>query len=197
MGTNQEPHVEISGILDKRRQNLKFQWRTYTFTLAGIKLSYYKVGGSCDKEVGELWGVIDMREVLSVCVASPIGSRYPIEVTLRSGKIILLASDSQFERSRWLKALQEKLVLSKRRRSSDGPLVREQFNFAQENREWTSKSNTSSVAESPTCDEEVDVLGDMDSFIDNTFNGITYNRQSQIIKNDIQTHIPNQGANFR
>ncbi|CAH2321719.1 Hypothetical predicted protein [Pelobates cultripes] len=115
---------------------------------------------------------------------------------LRSEKIILLASDSHFERSQELKALQEKLVLLKRR-SSDGPLVREQSILHKKTVNIQVSPMPLLLQKAPTFNEEVDVLGDIDSFIDSTFNGITFNRQSQMIKNDIWKHIPNQDANFR
>ncbi|CAJ0940941.1 unnamed protein product, partial [Ranitomeya imitator] len=173
--------TEMSGILEKRRQNLKFQWRTYQFILSGTKLSYFKMRGSHDKE-GELWGTIDVRDVLTLVSAATSGSRHILEMTLRNGKIILLAAGSSEERTRWLQAIQETMVsIRKSRRSSDTPVVREkQSALSRDLRDWMTKSNPESDGRGPVDSEATEEVKDLDSFIDQTFSGITFNRESQL-----------------
>ncbi|KAM4026492.1 uncharacterized protein ACNLHF_026720 [Anomaloglossus baeobatrachus] len=173
--------TQMSGILEKRRQNLKFQWRTYQFILNGTKLSYFKIRGSHDKE-GELWGTIDVREVLSLVSAATSGSRHTLEMTLRNGKVILLAAGSNEERTRWLQAIQETMVsIRKSRRSSDTPVVREkQSDLNRGLRDWMTKSNPGTEVSPADGTEAPEDDKDLDSFIDQTFNGITFNRQSQL-----------------
>ncbi|KAM9305426.1 uncharacterized protein PAF06_013981 [Gastrophryne carolinensis] len=179
---DQPEAVEISGVLEKRRQNLKFHWRTYQFILRGSKLSYYKMRGSQDKE-GELWGTIDIRDVTSLQCVEVMGARFPMEVMLRSGKVILLAADSSAERAKWLQALQEQMFELSSRRVSDTPVVRERSaDLSRGIGDWMRKSDPVSESRSQDCDKDADELGDLDSFIDQTFNGISYNRQSQIKK---------------
>ncbi|XP_040296117.1 uncharacterized protein LOC121007914 [Bufo bufo] len=178
---DQGGHGQISGILEKRRQNLKFHWRTYQFTLEGATLSYFKMRGSNVKE-GELWGTIDIRDVLSLVCVETMASRHPMEITLRSGKVIVLAASSNEERMRWLQAIQESMVSIRKsnRRSSDTPVVRERStDFSRGIRDWMSKSNPGSETGSPISAEATDEITDLDSFIDHTFSGITFNRQSQ------------------
>ncbi|KAM3915840.1 uncharacterized protein RB166_015244 [Leptodactylus fuscus] len=179
----QSDRTEISGILEKRRQTVKFHWRKYQFTLKGRNLSYFKMRGSHDKE-GELWGTIDVRDVSSLVCVDTTGSRYPMEMTLRNGKVIVLAADCNTERTRWLQAIQTAMVsLRKSRRSSDTPVVREKSSdLGRGICDWMSQSNPGSAVSSPVNPEAADELTDLDSFIDQTFHGITFNRQSQLKK---------------
>ncbi|XP_077305666.1 uncharacterized protein LOC143924980 [Lithobates pipiens] len=189
----QEP--EISGILEKRRQNLKFHWRTYQFILKGVNLSYFKRRGSDDKE-GELWGAINLHDVTSLISVDIMGSRYPIEVTLRNGKVILLAADSNTERGKWMKVLQQKMTSIRKRRTSDTPVVREKIVDA--NRgicDWMRKSDPAGETQGLDCSEGADELGDLDSFIDHTFSGISFNRESQIKKAESQSQDKEGGNN--
>ncbi|KAM5151792.1 uncharacterized protein ACMZJ9_010045 [Mantella aurantiaca] len=179
----------ISGVLEKRRQNLKFHWRTYQFILKGMNLSYFKMRGSNDKE-GELWGTIDVRDVVSLLSVDIMGSRYPMEVTLRNGKVILLAADSNTERGKWLKAIQEKMASIRKRRTSDTPVVREKTVDA--NRgicDWMRKSDPVGETGGQDCSTGADELGDLDSFIDQAFRGITFNRQSEMKKVESQRSL--------
>ncbi|KAM4632331.1 uncharacterized protein O3C94_018835 isoform 1-T1 [Discoglossus pictus] len=203
-GNKQAPAV-LSGILEKRRQNLKFQWRTYRFILEDLKLSYYKTRGSSDKE-GELWGTIDIRDqvcyafrlwrcslckVQSLCPVEPSGHRYPMEMTLRSGKVILLSAQSSLERARWLQTIQEKLMAMRKRCTSDIPVIREKATELGGGRvlcEWMAEPKPVIESESTGSknDTVVAELADLDTFIDETFSGITFNRQSQMVKKETQ-----------
>ncbi|XP_071978738.1 uncharacterized protein [Engystomops pustulosus] len=179
-GAAMEESGHMTGILEKRRQTVKFHWRKYQFTLKGRILSYYKTRGSDDKE-GELWGTIDVRDVLSLVCVDTMGSRYPMEMTLRNGKVITLAADCNTERMRWLQAIQEAMVAIRKsaRRSSDTPVVRERSDL-RGICDWMSKSNPGSEVGSPGGSAANDDLTDLDSFIDQTFHGISFNRQSQL-----------------
>ncbi|KAE8578755.1 hypothetical protein XENTR_v10023760 [Xenopus tropicalis] len=172
----------LSGILEKRRQNLKFHWKVYNFVLEGSALSYYKLRGNNEKE-GELWGTIELRDVQCLNSTDAIGHRYPIEVTLRSGKVILLSADCNMERMKWLQALQDKMMELRSRRSSDTPVVRERpGEYSRGICDWMTQSNPSDTS-GITGGKEGDIA-DLDSFIDQTFDGITFNRQSKFIKKE-------------
>ncbi|XP_077130317.1 uncharacterized protein LOC143785398 isoform X1 [Ranitomeya variabilis] len=190
--------TQMSGILEKRRQNLKFQWRTYQFILNGTKLSYFKMRGSHDKE-GELWGTIDVRDVLTLVSAATSGSRHILEMTLRNGKIILLAAGSSEERTRWLQAIQETMVsIRKSRRSSDTPVVREkQSDLSRDLRDWMTKSNPGSDVRGPVDSEATEEVRDLDSFIDQTFSGITFNRESQLRRQSTGTDQDAESSSYK
>ncbi|OCT61793.1 uncharacterized protein LOC121399076 [Xenopus laevis] len=183
MESNAQTPVSLSGILEKRRQNLKFHWKVYNFVLKGSALSYYKLRGNNEKE-GELWGTIELRDVQCLNSADAIGHRYPIEVTMRSGKVILLSADCNVERTKWLQALQDKTMeLRKSRSPTDTPVVRERPGECSRGIcEWMTQSKPIDASEI-TVGKEGDVA-DLDSFIDETFDGITFNRPSQFVKKD-------------
>ncbi|XP_077130319.1 uncharacterized protein LOC143785398 isoform X2 [Ranitomeya variabilis] len=179
--------TQMSGILEKRRQNLKFQWRTYQFILNGTKLSYFKMRGSHDKEV------------LTLVSAATSGSRHILEMTLRNGKIILLAAGSSEERTRWLQAIQETMVsIRKSRRSSDTPVVREkQSDLSRDLRDWMTKSNPGSDVRGPVDSEATEEVRDLDSFIDQTFSGITFNRESQLRRQSTGTDQDAESSSYK
>ncbi|KAG8433386.1 hypothetical protein GDO86_017606 [Hymenochirus boettgeri] len=194
MDWNAQTSTVYSGILEKRRAKLKFHWRVYNFVLKGTTLSYYKVHERNQKE-GEPWGTINMRDVLSLNPIEAIGHRYPIEITLRSGKVVLLSADCNLERIKWIQALQEKMAeLRKSKRPSETPVVREKSGeFGRVVCEWMAKSSPSDGFE-PTVSKEAgtDGLDELDSFIDQTFSGITFNGKTQLMKKGTQEQNQDQ-----
>ncbi|MEE6497653.1 hypothetical protein FKM82_002803 [Ascaphus truei] len=203
-GRKNAPAV-LSGILEKRRQNLKFHWRTYLFILDKMKLSYYKTTASNDKEVtayalkGKLWGTIDMQHVQSLRSINPIGHRHSLEIELRNGKVIVLSAENSLETVRWLQALQGTVVAARKRLSSDIPVtckIPDELDKCQSTCEWINKPNTAiKEADSPDCIAGTTELGDLDAFIDQTFTGITFNRQSQMVRMEPQQQLPDQDCN--
>ncbi|XP_078520412.1 uncharacterized protein LOC144785322 isoform X2 [Lissotriton helveticus] len=187
-----EPHELLSGFLSKRRQTLKFQWRCYFCILTNAALSYYKVTPETD-EKGILWGSIAIKVMQSVRAVPKITQYYPLEVVLESGKIVLLAAHNKEDQNKWLQAIWKAMVMS----GQEETLCRntpEGFSYSEGLFTLKSDSMTESCRpEGSPGDADIsglllndDVTEDMDSFIDRTFDGISFNRQSMMGR---QSHL--------
>ncbi|XP_006005577.1 uncharacterized protein LOC102355862 isoform X2 [Latimeria chalumnae] len=105
------PPLCLKGFLEKRRQMMKFHWRCYKFVLEDTILSYYRVKSEEDEE-GVPWGKIDMRFVQSVRATNHISYKFPFEVVLHSGKVIILSAQTADQRADWLKFLWQSMHLA-------------------------------------------------------------------------------------
>nr|XP_014349706.1 PREDICTED: uncharacterized protein LOC102355862 isoform X3 [Latimeria chalumnae] len=242
------PPLCLKGFLEKRRQMMKFHWRCYKFVLEDTILSYYRVKSEEDEE-GVPWGKIDMRFVQSVRATNHISYKFPFEVVLHSGKVIILSAQTADQRADWLKFLWQSMHLAVQEEQDFGtPEPHQENDFynarsSEEEEEVYEKLNkkphvrprltnnsyatskpdeaagvtshcsqkaSTETGESTDEDEEYTysvprsvlaapkaevspsshyLLEDADQFIDETFNGITYNRESQLVSEEMMTKL--------
>ncbi|XP_069075025.1 uncharacterized protein [Pleurodeles waltl] len=200
-----EPTELLSGFLSKRRQTMKFQWRGYFCILTDAALSYYKVTPETD-EKGILWGRIVVKFIQSVRAVSKITQHYPLELVLESGKIVLLAAHNKEEQNKWLQAIWKAMVISGQeetscRKTTEGFCCNEDLlTLKSDSMKVMNKPKVSELKssrpEGSTEDTSIsgdnsglclnDVTEDMDEFINRTFDGISFNRQSMMGR---QSHL--------